>query len=105
MVKDRYGIQREVLAQYAKDVGGEAPEWNQAGDRLKTAEVESIAFTSYGIGIYSAYEKLVNDYAWNAWRVGMTLRRIEQILENTRQNYGKAEAIVTDKITNVGERI
>ncbi|WUH98874.1 hypothetical protein OHR68_36085 [Spirillospora sp. NBC_00431] len=101
---DKYGNDRKALRMYAKDVGAQSPLWDQSAHRLKAAYIDDIAFTRDGDRIAAAYKQLVTDYSWYAWRIGVTLHKVEQALNETAMNYGKAEAKSEDDITKVGEQ-
>ncbi|MFB4296346.1 hypothetical protein [Actinomadura sp. NTSP31] len=97
---DHYKVQRNALRNHAVHVEAEVSKWRAAGEAMKGAEVESIAFTRAGGQIAAAYSKIVHDFAWTAWKVGGTFEGCALVLQGTVKNYGKADAIISDDIAN-----
>lgn len=100
---DKYENERTALRGYAKDVGQEASPWGASANNLKGAKIDSLAFTSSGGKIAANYERLVNEYSWYAWRIGVTLHNIGTALNETANNYGDTEKKIKDDITKLGE--
>lgn len=103
MAPDEFKVQKELLGRYAKNMGDEAPDWDASANRLKEATMEAIVFTGHGERIAQAYDQLVVDYTWYAWRVGQTMSKVEKALQTTADNYGKAEKRIADDILKEGE--
>jgi hypothetical protein len=101
---DKYENDRRAIYGYAGDVWAEVSHWNDSAYRIKAAKIDAAAFTGSGGKIAAAYEDLVDDYSWNAWRIGVTLHKVMNALDQTAQQYGKAEAKAEDDINNVGEQ-
>ncbi|WP_433151891.1 hypothetical protein ACQPZ8_16285 [Actinomadura nitritigenes] len=74
------------------------------GEHIKAASIEPEAFTANGHRIARAYEGLVADYSWTAWRIGRTLENVAEALDDVAKNYGKAEELTKDIIGNVGKQ-
>jgi hypothetical protein len=99
-MSDHYRVQRNALVSHADHVAEEVSRWRNAGEAMKGAAVESIAFTKAGHEIADAYSKIVRDFAWTAWRVGGTLEGCSLVLHGTAENYGKAEAVISDDLAH-----
>jgi len=102
MAPDEFKVQKQLLRRYAKTMGDEAPLWDASANRLKEATMEAIAFTGNGDRIAKAYDQLVVDYVWYAWRIGQTMSKVEKALQTTADNYGKAEKRIADDILKKG---
>ena len=100
---DGFAAEKSTIRGYASDVEKEVDGWSKAGNTIKSAKLDSSAFTNEGARLANAYEEIVEDYSWYAWRIGVTLDRVAGALHATASNYGKTEAIVKDDINNVGK--
>jgi hypothetical protein len=103
-VADEYENNRRAIYGYAGDVWAEVGHWNDSAYRVKAAKIDATAFTGSGGKIAAAYGDLVDDYSWSAWRIAITLHKVMNALDQTAQNYGKAEAKSKDDINSVGEQ-
>jgi hypothetical protein len=101
---DKYAMDKKALHMYARDVGAESPPWNSSAYRIKAAQIDREAFTNAGFRIADTYERLVDQFSWYAWRISVTLWNVEQALNDTADNYGKAEMKSSDDITKVGKQ-
>lgn len=104
-MNDKYVNDRSAIYGYAGDVWEEVSHWNSSAYRLKEAGIDRQAFTALGGRIAAAYEDLVTDYSWTAWRICVTLDRLMKALDETAQAYGEAEAKVEDDINNIGRQL
>ncbi len=102
MAPDEFKVQKELLRRYAKTMGDQTPLWDASAARLKDASMESIVFTGHGDRISKAYDQLLIDYVWYAWRIGQTMSKVEKALKTTADNYGKAEKRIADDIRKEG---
>ncbi|MDL4820773.1 hypothetical protein [Actinomadura opuntiae] len=102
---DHYKARREYIRGYAEDVRSHAPPFQRSGDHIRTGCIEPEAFTANGERIAQAYEGIVADYSWTAWRIGMTLDRVAEALDDVAKKYGKAEARAKDAIGTVGKQL
>lgn len=100
-----YQREKEAIKAYARDLRNHAPDWSKAGYELGGAKVDPEVFTSSGTAIFNAYENLVEDYAWNAWRISVTLEKAAEALDITEEGYGRAEATIQDDINNLGKQL
>jgi hypothetical protein len=103
MAQDQYEQDREALRLYAGDVRSQAPAWDASGRRLNEASVHDLTFTGDGHHFFTEYQELVAEHAWYAWRIGVVLGKVGDALETTARNYGRAEAVIEDDITRLGE--
>jgi hypothetical protein len=98
-----YEAEKKAINGYASDVEAEVKGWSDGGGTIKSASLHDNAFTNYGAKVANAYEGLVEDYAWYAWRIGVTLENVAAALRQTAKRYGESEVIVKDDINNVGK--
>lgn len=104
MGKDEYTSDRTAIHGYASDVWAEVSSWNESANRLKGAKLDPLVFTAAGGRVAAAYNKLVAEYAWYAWRIGITFDRVDKTLGKTAENYGKAESTSKNSINKIGEQ-
>jgi hypothetical protein len=101
---DHYKAQRGYIRGYADDVRSQALPFERSGEHIKTGTIQPDAFTANGHRIARAYEGLVADYSWTAWRIGTTLDRVAEALDGVAKNYGEAESRTRDIIGTIGKQ-
>jgi hypothetical protein len=98
-----YEAEKKAIGGYASDVDAEVKGWSDGSGTIKSASLHNNTFTNYGAKVANAYEGLVDDYTWYAWRIGITLEKVAAVLRQTAKSYGESDAIVKDDINNVGK--
>jgi len=102
--RKRMANERRFLRRHAGEIQDQVQVWDSSAYRIKEAECPAVAFTEAGREFAASYEAFVNDYAWYAWRIGVTLNNLSNAVDRVADNYGKVEEKIENDVSAVGEQ-